>query len=191
MSDQPEYTEDQLAAAKASVAAPPVGTGPDPADLQAKLTGASPFEVDTQAMIRALVEAEVKRLMAQQTRPEGEHALVSDAAAARELIAKHFEFHPKKDELLRLADDLTDAAKNSVASGDSGPTRQLAARLERRLGFFHPGPGDHHYFRQALGLLQVHMPDHADTITEPAPSDAPAVTSAQAPARVLQGSVTG
>jgi len=37
----------------------------------------------------------------------------------------------------------------------------------------------------------VHVPDAADTITEAQPGNAPAVTSSQPPARVLQGSVTG
>lgn len=184
-------TPDQFAAVKSQVQPPPVGTGPGADDMAAKLSGATPFEVDVQAMVKSMVAAEVKRIMAQQGAGDGEHNLVGASVAARELIAHHFEFHPKKDELLRLSDDLIDSARNSVESGDTGPTRQVAAKLERRLNFFHPGPGDHHYFRQALGLVAVHVPDAADTITEAQPSNAPAVESGQPAAKVLQGSVTG
>jgi len=191
VSEPVTYTPEQLEAAKASVQPPPVGAGPDPAGLDAKLEGATPFEVDTQAMIREMVAAEVKRIMAQRQPADGEHNLISASAAARDLIAHHFEFHPKKDELVRLADDLVDAARNSVDSGDAGPARQVAAKLERRLNFFHPGPGDHHYFRQALGLVSVHVPDAADTIGDAQPTAAPAVASGKPPARVLEGSVVG
>jgi hypothetical protein len=187
----PAPTPEQFAAVKEQVQPPPVGVGINPDDMAAKLSGAMPFEVDVEAMIKAAVAAEVKRIMAQQGSPEGEHNLIGASAAARELIAHHFFIHPKKDEILRQADDLVDAARNSVASGDTGPARLVAGKLERTLNRYHPGPGDHHYFRQALGLVSVHVPDAADTITEAQPGNAPAVTSSQPPARVLQGSVTG
>jgi hypothetical protein len=188
---QPGYTPEQLAAVQAAVQPPPVGTGPSPADMAAKLSGAMPFEVDVEAMIKAAVAAEVKRIMAQSSAGEGEHPVIGATIAAQGLIGQHFEFHRRRDELTRLADDNVDAARNAVESGDAGPLRQVNARLERALLRWHPGPGDNHYFTQALAHVQVHIPDAADTITEPTPSSAPAVGSSQAPAKVLQGSVTG
>lgn len=188
-------TPEQFAAVKNQVQPPPVGTGPSPDDLAAAAAAASPTETDVTALLAAMqaqmaaMAQQITTLKASQV-PEGEHNLIGASAAARDLIAQHFEFHPKGPELVRLADDLVDSARNSVASGDTGPTRQVAAKLERRLNFFHPGPGDHHYFRQALGLVSVHVPDAADTITE-AQREALAVGSSQPPARVLQGSVTG
>ena len=187
---EPGYTPEQFAAAKETVQPPPAMAA-DPADLAGKLSGASPFEVDVEAMIKAAVAAEVKRIMAQQQPAEGQHNLIGASAAARELIGIHYEFSPRKDELTRLADDLVAAAKESVSSGDAAPARAVAAKLERRLNAFNPGPGDHHYFRQALGLVSVHIPDAADTITQPQPTDSPAVGSSQPPARVLEGSVVG
>ena len=185
------YTPEQLAAVQEQIQPPPA-TAADPADMAAKLSGSTPFEVDVEAMIKAAVAAEVKRIMAQQQPSDGEHALIGNSVQARDLIAHHYEFSPRKDELVRLADDLVDASKNAVDSGDTGPARSVAAKLERRLNAFNPGPGDHHYFRQALGLVSLHIPDAADTITEAKPNyNAPAVSSSQPPARVLQGSVTG
>lgn len=192
MTDQPQqYAPEDLAAVKDTVQPPPVGVGINPDDMAAKLTGAMPFQVDVEAMIKAAVAAEVKRIMAQQGGPAGEHNLIGASRAARELIAHHFEFHPKKDDLLRLADDLVDASGNAVESGDTAAARGVAGKLERMLLRFHPGPGDHHYFRQALGMVQVHIPDAADTVTEAQPSAAPAIGNQTGGAKVLQGSVTG
>ena len=182
-----EYTPDQLAAAAEQVQPPPVGTtlGQVPA-------GASATEVDVNALM-ARMDAMARQLAALQDAAgvSGEHNLIGAAVAAKGLIEHHFEFHPKRAELVRLADDLVDAARNSVASGDTAPARAVADKLRRRLEFFNPGPGDHHYFRQALGMVAVHVPDAADTITGPDPSAAPAIGSSGAPAKVLQGSVTG
>ena len=54
----------------------------------------------------------------------------------------------------------------------------------------HPGPGDHHYFKNALALVGYHYPIAADTVTEAKPSNATAI-SGGAPAKVVAGSVTG
>ena len=43
----------------------------------------------------------------------------------------------------------------------------------------------------ALGMVSVHVPDQADTVTEAQPSGAPAIGSDKAPAKVVAGSVTG
>jgi hypothetical protein len=189
-------TPAQFAAVKEQVQPPPVGTGPDPDVLAAKSADAMANETDIEALVSqmqrqmAALQAQVATLRAGQL-PAGEHNAIGAAAQARDLIAHHYEFHVRGPELTRLADDLVDASRNAVDSGDPGPARQVAAKLERRLLAFHPGPGDHHYFRQALGLVQLHVPDALDTITEARPNyDAPAV-SGGAPAKVLAGSVTG
>ena len=190
------FTPEQLAAVKGQVTPPPLGTGPAPDDLAAKAAAASPTETDVTALLAAMQQqmaamaAQIRTLKASQV-PEGEHNLIGASAQARDLIATHYEFSPRGPELVRLADDLVDAARNAAASGDTAPARQVAARLERRLLSFHPGPGDHHYFRQALGLVSLHIPDAADTVTQPQPTGAPAVGSSQPPARVLEGSVVG
>lgn len=189
MSDQP-YTDDQLAAAASQVQPPPVGT-----TLGDIPPGAAATEVDVPALLARLMAqqeamaAEIARLRADRG-PEGEHNLIGASIAARDLIAQHFEFHPKRKELERLAEDMIDAARNSVASGDTGPVRAVAQRLSRALGRFHPGPGDHHYFDHALRMTDVHVPDAADTVTAPQPSNAPAVSGGK-PASVVAGSVTG
>jgi|SRR5580658_3451890 hypothetical protein len=194
---QPGYTPEQFAAAKATVdPSSPIGTGPSPEDLDAKMAGLSATETDVNALLAQMQEqmaamAEQIRTMKSGQLPAGEHPLIGAAAAARDLIAQHFEFHRKGPELTRLADDNLDAARNGVESGDVGALRTVNSKLERALLRWHPGPGDHHYFTQALAHVQVHIPDAADTVTEAKKTNAPAVGSSQPPARVLQGSVTG
>jgi hypothetical protein len=187
------FTADQLAAAGAQVQPPPLGTGPDSINA----SGASATEVDVAALLKQLqaqqaaMADEIARLRGSQA-PAGEHPLVSTAAAARELIATHFDRGYKGDgaAIGRLADDLVDASSNAVSSGDTGPARQVAKKLEVALNRVHPGPGDHHYFKNALALVGYHYPIAADTVTEAQPTGAPAVAGG-APAKVVAGSVTG
>jgi hypothetical protein len=182
----PAYTDEQYAAAAGTVQAPPVGT-----TLADVPPGGSATEVDVAALI-ARMDAMAAQLAALQADKgaAGEHNLIGSAVQARNLIAQHFEFHHKGPDLTRLADDVVDAARNAVASGDAGPVRSVAAKLERALRMWSPGPGDHHYFRQAYSLIADALPDAADTVTEAQPSSAPAV-SGGAPAKVVAGSVTG
>lgn len=192
-----EYTTEQLAAAKDTVTGPPVGTGPSP-DIAGQVSGGTPTEVDVPALLARMqaqqdaMAAEIARLKAGQA-PQGEHPLIGTAVQTRGLIATHVERGGGRNEgpqLLRLADDVIDAARNAVDSGDTGPVRQLSQRLERALIRVHPGPGDHHYFTLALSGAGAHMQDAADAVTGPAPASAGAV-SGGTPARVIAGSVTG
>jgi hypothetical protein len=191
------YSPEDLAAVKDQVQPPPVGTGPTPEQIAAAAaSGASPTEVDVTALL-ATMQAQMAAMAAQIASLKstqvggGAHELVVNAAQARDLIAKHFEFHPKGAELTRLADDVVDAAGNAVESGDTAAVRQVAGKLERKLNSYHPGPGDHHYFTQALAMVGVHIPGSADLITDAQPSAAPAIGSDKPPAKVLAGSVTG
>jgi hypothetical protein len=196
VSDQPEYTPDQLAAAKAEVQPPPVGTGPDAGMVADRMPAATPTSVDADAMLAmqrqiAQLQEQMAAMQGASATGAGEHAAVSNAKTLRGLISQHFEFHHKRAELEGLADDVVDAAGNAVESGDAGALRNVTEKLARRLRFFNPGPGDHHYYRQALGFVTDHIPDAADTITDQRPSSAPEIGSDRAPAKVVAGSVTG
>jgi hypothetical protein len=191
MTDQ--FTPDQLAAAGAQVQPPPLGTGP--ADIDA--SAASPTDVDVAALLAKMqaqqdaMAEQIAKLRGSQA-PAGESPLVSTATAARELIATHFDRGYRGDgaAIGRLADDLVDASNNAVESGDPTAARQVAKKLETELQRVNPGPGDHHYFKNALALVGYHYPLAADAITEARPSTAPAVPGAPAP-KIVAGSVTG
>ena len=189
-----DFTPSQYQAAADTVEAPPIG---QPSITPGQVAGGSATEVDVAALLRQLqaqqdaLTAEVAKMRASKG-PQGQHRLIGDAQAARGLIAEHFDRGGRGNsaDVLRLADDMVDAAGNSVESGDTAPARQVAAKLARALRAVHPGPGDNHYFTQALSIVEHGLPEAADTITEPSPSNAPAV-SGGAPVKVLAGSVTG
>jgi hypothetical protein len=115
------------------------------------------------------------------------------AEAMRDLIKTHAAHYPRTDHaaVLALADDTVDAAGNAAQSGDGAVVTQLAARLARALRKVDPGPGDHHYFRQALGFAEVHLPDAAADLKPAQQPAAGAISSDRAPAKVISGSVTG
>lgn len=199
MTSPDPYTPDQMQAAAQQVQPPPIPTGADPGTLTGKVATAVPGETDVRALIAQMQQqqssmaAEIARLRAGAS-PEGVHPLAGTAAAAREQLAIHLAHNnltasPPHAAALRLADDMVDAAGNAVSSGDVSAVREIGQRLERALTRIHPGPGDNHYFRQALEMVRDHVPGAADTVTGPSgtsPAPAPA-----APAKVLTGSVTG
>jgi hypothetical protein len=198
---QPGYTPDQLAQAASQIRnAPPVDP-PSEADIAAGLAAkqaagpAGITEVDVGKLL-----AGIEALQARVDSLESERAagaavpVVGTAEAMRDLIATHAAHNPGGDygDLLRLADDAVDAAGNAADSGDAGPVTEIAAKIVRALNKVHPGGGDHHYFRQALGFAEVHLPDAAgQLVKKPARQPVAAVTSQQPPATVVQGSVTG
>lgn len=186
-----EYAPEDLEAVREQVQPPPVGTGPAPFTPSPPPPG-TVTETDLPALLARMDEM-AKQIAALQSAGAvaGEHPLIAEAKAARDLIGHHFEFHPKMTELGRLADDVVDAAVNAVASGDTGAVRKVAAALARELIRRHPGPGDNHYFANALSVVSAGIPNAADTVTAAQPSAAPAIGSSQAPARVVAGSVTG
>lgn len=197
MTEQP-WTPDQLKAAGDQVQPPPLGTTlPDDANEQVA-SSASATEVDVPALLARMqaqqdaMAAEIARLKAGQA-PQGDHPLVGVATQARDQLREHFandDTATDSSGVMRLADDVVDAAGNAVESGNVGPVRQLGEKMTRALAKIHPGPGDHHYFAQALGFYRDHLPDAADTVTEPSPSPAPAIGGGQS-VPVVQGSVTG
>lgn len=190
-----DFTPGQYQAAAETVEAPPIGT---PAIDPQQVTDAAPTEVDIAALLRRMqaqqdaLSAEVARMRAAQGATSGEPRLIADSRAARGLIAEHFDRGYRGDgpAVLRLADDMVDAAGNAVQSGDTGPARDVMGKLARALHGVHPGAGDHHYFTQALSIVEHSLPAAADEITGPQPGSAKAV-SGGAPVKVLAGSVTG
>lgn len=120
--------------------------------------------------------------------------LKSEAEVMRDLIRVHAAHNPGTDHagVLRLADDAVDAAGNAADSGDGSIVHDLAGKLERALVKVHPGPGDHHYFAQALDFARFHLPEAAARVPrKPDREPAAAVSSDRAPATVIQGNVTG
>ena len=188
----PQQAEDATADQRGQSA--PIGTG-----LAGDASGGSAPEVDVSALIaqmqaqQAAMAEEIRRLKMDRG-DSGEHPAIATARSLRDQVAQHVDLYAGVKDgagLVRLADDVVDAAGNAVSSGDPSTLRGLAARLARRLDAVHPGGGDHHYINQALAFARSHLPDAADTITEPQPSGAVAVGSSSAPVKVLAGSVTG
>lgn len=196
----PQPTPEQFAAVKNQM----TGTGPDAAlpseeemGARAAAAGADPTSVDVNELLKtiqkqqAAMQARIDELLKEKA--AGTAVPVRDAAQSlRDLIVTHAAHTPGTDhgEVLRLADDAVDAAVNAASSGAGGPVIAIAAKIAKALKRVHPGPGDHHYFRQALDFAETHLPDAAEQLTPHAPS-AGEVGSSQPPAKVISGSVTG
>lgn len=194
-------TPDQLAAAADQLrnSPPPGVTPPDEATVAATLAarqaagpaGLTGADVDT---LLAGIKALQDRVDAlEEEKAAGAAIPVQNTAETlRDLIRTHAAHNPGPDysDLLRLADDGADAAKNAAETGDGTQVITIASRIARALAKVHPGPGDHHYFRQALGFAEVHLVDAAEALV-PRPKAAAAVGSSQPPAKVVPGSVTG
>jgi hypothetical protein len=198
---QPGWTPEQLHQAGQQVQPPPIGTGPAPDQLAEQVSQGVPTIADVSAILAQMqaqqqaMAAEIQRLRAGQ-KPSGLHPVIGSANSLKSLLVTHFDSgggRGDKDAVLRLADDVADSASNAFDSGETGPLRDLAGKMERALKRIDPGPGDHPYYRQAVHFASVHIPDAADTITGPNPDAAPkpAPVSGGAPVQVLQGSVTG
>lgn len=198
----PDFTPEQAAAATdpQRQEAPAFGASvPAPLLAGAARAAAGPAQVDVAALEERLnmqIEAlarEVTRLR-QGGAAGGVHPLQGTAKAIRDMLATHFLHRPGDDgsAVLRLADDTVDAAANAVESGDTSTVRDLAGRLERAINRAHPGPGDHHWIRQALDFTRNHLLEAADTVTGPSGGGAAAAIGSSAPpAQVVAGSVTG
>ena len=174
----------------------PAGVTPPAEDAvaaQAVAAGADPTSVDVKALL-AGIQALQDRVQALEAEKASGAAIPVQVTAEtlRDLVQTHVAHHPGQDfsDVLRLADDAVDAGVNAAVSGDGGPVLTIAGKLVKALKRVHPGPGDHHYFTQALQFAETHLPDAAENLV-PQPKTAGAVESAQPPAAVVQGSVTG
>ena len=193
----PKPTAEQFAAVKNDIAAgsPQAGiTLPPETEVAASAAaaGADPTSVDVTKLLAGIQALQNRVASLEKEKASGAAIPVqSTAETLRDLVKTHAAHNPGRDfsDVLRLSDDAVDAAANAAESGDGAPVTSIAGKIARALKKVHPGPGDHHYFRQALDFAEVHLPDAADSL-EPV-SKAPAVTSAQPPAKVISGSVTG
>jgi hypothetical protein len=202
-----ELTPEQ-AAARDAIAAQDPGQplNADPAELGAQLAagqaaadqpiGAAPDAPDPAQLLAMIQDLQTRySQLEQEKRTTGAAPLISTAESFRNAVADHVsgkttghQDADKHAEIQGLADDLLDAAHNAVGSGNGDPVLQLARRVEAALRRIHPGPGDHHYFRQAESFIGD-VPELADQLAPP--TKFAAVGSSRAPAKVVQGSVTG
>lgn len=193
----PKPTAEQFAAVRNDIAAaaPAVGVTPPPEEqvaAAAREAGADPTSVDVQALLAGIQALQDRVASLEQEKASGAAIPVkATAEALRDLVQTHAAHNPGGDfsDVLRLSDDAVDAAANAAGSGDGGPVTSIAGKIARALKKVHPGPGDHHYFRQAMDFAEVHLPDAAEGLIPQ--SQAPAVTSSEPPAKVISGSVTG
>ena len=188
---------DLAAAARQMTQQPPPALPPEAdlaADLAAKQAGAPSgiTSVDVDKLL-AGIDALQKRVQALEAEKATGAAVpvVGAAEALRDLIAAaaaHDRQGRDHSEALALADDAVDAARNSADSGDAGPLTEITGKVSRALHRLHPGPGDHHYYQQALTFADSHLPDAAAQLVKRA-STQPAVPAGRG--AVVQGSVTG
>lgn len=203
-----DLTPEQLQAAREQIAAQDIGTplAEDPAELGAQLAagqaqagqaiGAAPDGPDPAQLLAMIQELQTKYSQLEaEKRTAGAEPLIATAESFRNAIADHVsgkttgtQDPERHAEVQGLADDLVDAAHNAVASGDGGPVIRIAQRIERALRRAHPGPGDHHYWRQAESFIGD-VPDLAEQLAPP--TTFAAVGSSRPPAKVVAGSVTG
>ena len=198
----------EQAAARDQIAAQQAGQplSDDPASLAARLAagqqaagepvGAAPDGPDPAALLAMIQELQGKyQQLEAEKRTAGAEPLVSTAESFRAAVQDHVsgkttggQDPDKHAEILGLAEDLVAAAANAVTSGEAGAVIRIAQRIGQALRRIHPGPGDHHYFRQAESFI-TDVPELADRLAPP--TTFAAVGTDRAPARVVQGSVTG
>ena len=174
----------------------PLATPPD--DLAAQVAADVPVggdEVDPGALLAAIQQMQdrVAQLEAEK-RTAGAAPLLATSEALRAALGEHASGKTTGQagsdayaEALSLADDLVEASRNAVNSGDGSAPAKIAPRLVRALARAHPGPGDHHYWRQAESFL-ADVPDQAESLS---PVQGFVAVGGRAPAKVVQGSVTG
>lgn len=171
MSEQPVSRQDANTAAAGQISQQDAGIDPGRADEQRLAgelahrqaqAGQSIGATDTDpaallAMIRGL-QARVDAADAQR-RQDNAPPLVSIAASARDTLQAHADANPGTDhtESLGLAGDLVEAAKDAVQTLAGAQVGKIAARLETALARVNPGPGDHHWYRQALEFATAHI----------------------------------
>lgn len=181
---------------------------PQPADLPSEQEMAAQLAAQQASAPAGLTDVDVNALLAgikalqdrvdalEEEKASGAGLPVQNTAEAlRDLIATHAAHTPGVDhgDLIRLADDAVDAATNATQSGDGGPLTDISGKIARALRRVDPGPGTHHYWQQAIGFAEVHLPDAAGQLVKK-PQRAPAgavASSGKASPPVVQGSVTG
>ena len=190
-------TADQLAQQATDLR---TAAAPDETELAAGLAArqaagpAGVTSVDTEALMAgiAALQARVQALEAEKASGAAE-PVTNTAEALRSQVQLNAAHHPEFDhtDVLRLADDVADAAGNAADSGDGSIVTDLAGKLVRALRKVTPNRGETHYWRQALGMADVHLPEAAAALVPKPQATAGAIGSDQPPAKVIQGNVTG
>lgn len=92
-----------------------------------------------------------------------------------------------------LGEDLADAAKNGLESGDLSRVTAIGGKLSKYLKRHPPAPGDNHYSRQLGDFVDVHLPESVENYQPPAQArgSLPAGASSGRAPKVIQGNVTG
>ena len=187
---------EQLRAAAAPAVAPPpedevaLGLAARQAAAPAGVTS-----VDVEALAATILHLQERLSALEEERQAGAAVPVqATAETLRDLIKVNAAHHPAADhaDLVRLADDAVEAAKDAVQSGDGSLLAQIAGKIERALDRVHPGPGDHHYHAQATAFARVHLPDAAAQLVPRPQQPAAGVLGSSGAARpAIQGSVIG
>lgn len=171
MTDQPVSREDATAAAATQISGqdPGVSTDRTPEDQVARelahrqaQAGQAIGSTDTDpAVLLEMIQGLQARLDASEAQRKQDNAppLVAIAASARDNLQAHADANPGTDhtEALGLAGDLVDAAKDAIRSLNGTRVAKIAARLETAMAAVNPGPGDHHWYRQALDFATAHI----------------------------------
>lgn len=166
------------------------GNAPDAAQLAA--SGAMPGETDVARLLAAHAQLQDRiDALEDERRSTNAPPVIGVVQSLRDLLSVHAGQHPADDhsEGLALADDLADAAKNAVKSGDLSAVRQIGDKVKRYLDRNNPGSGDHPYYAQARDFAGPHLDDALADLSEQSKTSRPAST--QGSPKVLQGSVTG
>jgi predicted nucleic acid-binding protein len=169
--------------------------GYDPEQLAARQAAAPAgiTDVDANKLLAAMqrMQAQIDQLQAEKAAGLGV-PVITNAELMRALLKTHAAHYLGTDhtDVLRLADDTVDAAKNAAESGDGSILTQLAGKMERALKKVNPGPGDFTYFQQARDFATDHIPEAAAQLV-PVPQTSAALASSGAATPVIQGSVTG
>jgi hypothetical protein len=145
-------------------------------------------DVDPAQMMQMLKDLQARVDAADaQRREQNAPPLVAIAESARDTLQAHADANPATDhtEAIGLAGDLVEAAKDAVTSQTGGRVEKIARRLESALKRVDPGPGDHHWYRQALDFVGAHMTKGLEDLEDQNDQD----TGAKPSGQVVQGNV--
>lgn len=166
-------------------------------ELGARLAagGAGTTDVDATRLLE-IIQAMQGRLDALEAEKRDSQAppLLATVQSLRDLLGQHASMTTASidhTDVLGMAEDLADAAKNAVQSGDLSHVAQIGQKIRRWLDRHHPGPGENAHYNQARDFAGPHLEDAIASFEGPERSTAPAVTSSRPPARVIPGNVTG
>jgi hypothetical protein len=212
MSEQPETPTPEQAQVKEDIrdrAEQVRSSTPPPRDdqneqlgAQAAVAGAGATDVDVPQLLAYIKQlSERMETLEAEKRDQNAPPLLGTIESLGNLLRAHAASAPRDagntplidhKPVLALADDLADAGKNAVESGDLTHVKAIGAKIAKWLERNHPGPGENAHYRQAVDFAGPHLEDAAENFeAQPKRTPAPAVGSSRPPAKVVPGSVTG